>query len=288
MTDSTDDSFPELEPGLAAASAHFDGVADDHERALVDGSEELRSTVASFAAVKAVLNDLPPVPATELDDTLAAALAEFDSLGAAPAAAAAAFAVPRAAGVVAHPQRARWSRVLAVAAAAAIIGVVGVAIAKNVGTDHSASSTAAEKGFDATTVAGLSGGAVSPPLATGGVAGAAGPASTIGAINAPADALPSYDQPSDLRNLPGTEQDAQASTGDTGVPAVPAASGTPGQNGVPLTGPVVFPFTCPLTSSQVFIAEISWKGTPAAAVRDTVTGVTQAIDPQCKVLASTP
>jgi hypothetical protein len=64
------------------------------------------------------------------------------------------------------------------------------------------------------------------------------------------------------------------------------AKGTPGSNGIPLTGPLVFPFTCPLTAQQVFIAEISWQGTPAAAVRDTVTGITQAIDPHCKVLVS--
>jgi hypothetical protein len=50
----------------------------------------------------------------------------------------------------------------------------------------------------------------------------------------------------------------------------------------------VFPFTCPLTADQVFIAEISWKGTPAAAVRNTVKNITQAIDQQCNVLASAP
>ena len=149
MTDMNDDSSPELEPGLAAASAHFDGLADGDERALVEGSEELQGLVASFASVKVALNDLPPVPAAELEDTLAAALAEFDALGAVSAMpAAAAFS----AATLARPVRARWSRVLAVAAAAAIIGVVGVAVAKNVGTtDHSQASTAGEKSFGATT-----------------------------------------------------------------------------------------------------------------------------------------
>jgi hypothetical protein len=175
--------------------------------------------------------------------------------------------------------------VLAVAAAAAIIGVVGVAVAKNVGTTtHSAASTAGEK-FSATTTADASaaGGAAGPTTAAAGLASG----STIGAISGPADALPNYDQPSDLLTLPGSTQDAVA-TAESGAPVVPAASGTPGANGQPLNGPLVFPFTCPLTAHQVFIAEISWKGTPAAAVRDTVTNDTQAIDRQCKVLASAP
>jgi hypothetical protein len=42
---------------------------------------------------------------------------------------------------------------------------------------------------------------------------------------------------------------------------------------------------CPLGTHQVFVAEIVWKTTPAVVVRDTVTGVIQAIDDQCTVLA---
>ena len=40
-----------------------------------------------------------------------------------------------------------------------------------------------------------------------------------------------------------------------------------------------------LTEDQVFVAAIVYAGTPAIAVRDTVTGVTQALDEQCNVLA---
>jgi hypothetical protein len=47
-----------------------------------------------------------------------------------------------------------------------------------------------------------------------------------------------------------------------------------------------FPFTCELSADQVVLGEISWQGTPAVAVRDTVTGVTEAIDQQCNVLAT--
>ena len=49
-----------------------------------------------------------------------------------------------------------------------------------------------------------------------------------------------------------------------------------------------FAFDCTLTANQVILLEISWRGTPAVAVRDTVTGVIQAIDAQCNVLASAP
>jgi hypothetical protein len=162
-------------------------------------------------------------------------------------------------------------------------------VAKNVGTnDRSQASTAGEKSFGASTIAAAAGTAAgAAPGPTNAAAGGLASSSTIGAINAPADALPAYDQPSDLLTLPGSTQDA-AATAESGAPVVPPAAGTPGANGQPLNGPTVFAFTCPLTAHQVFIAEISWKGTPAAAVRDTVTGVTQAIDPQCKVLASAP
>ena len=40
-----------------------------------------------------------------------------------------------------------------------------------------------------------------------------------------------------------------------------------------------------LVDEQVFIADIVYNGRPAIAARDTVTGVTQAIDEQCNVLA---
>jgi hypothetical protein len=271
-----DDPFPELEPGLAAASAHFDGVADAHERALVDGSEALQATVASFAAVHLALNDLPPVSEADLDDTVAMALAAFDTL------AAAASRAPAVAARVDHP---RWSRVLTVAAAAVILGVVGVAVAKGVGGSTSRLSSAGKTAFDATTIAApSSAGGAAQASSSDAVAGQV--TSTIGAINASADALPSYDQITDLRTLPGSIEAAGAPA-DSGLPIVPGPdSGVRGSNGVPLTGPLVFPFTCPLTTQQLFIAEINWKGAPAAAVRDTVTGITQAIDRQCKVLVS--
>jgi hypothetical protein len=275
-----DSSLPELDPGVTAASAHFDGVADADERALVDGSDELRAMVASFATAKAALNDLPTVADADIDDMVAVALAEFDTLAASLSA-----ATSSASHAAARTLRPRWSRVLTIAAAAVIIGVVGVAIANGVGGNSSSTSSAGKTIFAATTIAAASAtsGALQPSAAAS-VAG--GATSTIGAINGSADALPRYDQTIDLRTLPGSV-DVAGATADSGLPSVPAPQGgTPGSNGIPLTGPVLFPFTCSLTPQQVFIAEINWKGAPAAAVRDTVTGITQAIDPQCNVLVS--
>ena len=274
-----DPSLPDLDPSdpdLLAASAVFDGVADDAERARVDASPVLGEMVVGFAAIRAALRDVPPAPAVELDDAVAAALAEFDVLANAPAVAAAA-TVPAAA-------RARWSRVLAVAAAAVLLGVVGVAVAKGVGgSSRSSSSSARTTGLQSATTP--AGGTVAAAADSDGSPGAFGVTSTIGVIDVAADALPAYDQPNDLRTLPGTVDSTVGGATADSAPVAPAAS--PGK-GVqqPLIGAMPFPFTCPLTAQQVFIAEISWKGTPAAAVRDTVTGITQAIDPQCKVLVS--
>ncbi len=41
----------------------------------------------------------------------------------------------------------------------------------------------------------------------------------------------------------------------------------------------------PRPATQVFVADILYNGRTAIAARDTVTGVTQAIDEQCNVLA---
>jgi hypothetical protein len=278
MNDDAPSESPSADPApdLLAASACFDGTADADERALVDASPELRRMVAGFAQVKTALNDLPPVPANELDDAIAAALAEFDVLGAVPAAAAAS---PR---VVPMARPTRWSRVLTVAAAAVVLGVVGVAVVKGIGgSNDSKSSTAAQTAFDASSAA--------PAVAGAAAESGAGATSTIGAINVSADVLPQYDQPKDLRTLPGTIAPTAGGVGaDSAPPAATAGAGTPGAKNAaqPLTGPLVFPFTCPLTAHQVFIAEILWRGAPAAAVRDTVTGVTQALDAQCNVLIS--
>ena len=72
VTDMPDDSLPDLDPGLAAASAHFDGVAEPTERAAVEASPELQRLVASFGTVKAALNDVPAVEPAEVDHVVVA------------------------------------------------------------------------------------------------------------------------------------------------------------------------------------------------------------------------
>ena len=260
--------LPDLSPEMALASAYLDATADPAGRDEVEASPELLRLVATFTSLRIALADLPPVPVANQDAAVAAALAEFDALGSAAATSAAA------ATVVAIRQRARWSRVVIAAAASLVIGVAGVAAMKSIG-DNSSKTSASH--VERTGVDGA-------PTAAGGAADVTDAATqqTIGVINGSADALPAYDRPEDLRTLPSS-----ATIDDKGVvvessvkPEVPTL---PHQ---PVVGPLTFPFTCPLSPTQLFIAEILWRGSPAAAVRDTVTGVTQAIDPQCSVLVS--
>lgn len=283
-----DTGLPEVDPELALASAYLDDDVDADERARLEASPSLLALVATLRRLRISLADVPaPLPASQ-DVAVAAALAEFDAIVARPAAAAAI-----AGNVVAMP-RARWSRVLTAAAAALIIGVVGVAVLN--ATGGGSSNSTSSKGGTGPGVVPAAGG-----TATDSAEGVT--ASTIGSIDGGADALPRYDQPDELRTLPdalspspgdvtGVESTSRdfhttqdSSNGATQGTGVPTAANTPGQ---PLIGQLVFPFHCPLTGGQVFIAEISWRGTPAAAVRDTVTGVTQAIDLQCNVLVSVP
>lgn len=269
MSDETLSPDPEHDGELLAA-AYLDGHATPEERARVEASPQLMALVATFARLRDGLTDVPPAPVGPRERGVAAALAEFDRLQAAPTAPVA----PTAPNVVPMRSR-RWGKVLTVAAGLALVGVVGVAALGSLGSSDQDSSSAVDPA-EARTAVDANGDA---PLAsqealdTMGVSGggseagsettAAGQSesstvATIGSIDGPGSPVPQLEQTSDLRTLP--------------EPKVAVAPS--------------FSFECPLADTQEILAEVTYQGTPAVVVRDTVTGVISALDSQCTVLAS--
>jgi hypothetical protein len=282
-----------LSPELELASAYLDGDVDEVQRARVEASPELMAIVASFRKVQSGLRDTPAADAAARDTAVLAALAEFDVLRAPPAAAVAPAAATN---VVPLQRRARFSRIMMSAAAALLIGGVGVVAIKSFGGSSSDQTSSADPAAAKEIAADTA----------GSIAGDAAPPQTIGAINGAASAVPALDEPQDLMAFAaapasntlagGADTTAFASTETTAAGAQETIAGTnaaatqtvAGGAQAPTSRAVVpsFSFDCPLQPNQVVVVEITWKGAPAVAVRDTVSGVIQAIDAQCTVLAS--
>lgn len=207
----------------------------------------------------AALADTPPVSADARETAISRALEVFDQMHTAP-------------NVVAFPGRRRWYRPVAAAAAVMLLGVVTVGALRGM---NSADSDMSSSGTVPAEVAGAK------TVASAADASAAGEAATptINAINATAMVVAEITSEEQLRSLPSPE--AAPNMQDT-VTSTTYTDSVRSSIYVALN----FPFECPLTADQVVLGEITWQGQPAAAVRDTVTGVTQAIDPQCNVLTT--
>jgi hypothetical protein len=118
--------------------------------------------------------------------------------------------------------------------------------------------------------------------------GKQGPEGTIGSIGGPADARVAVDTPAQLLSV--ADQYAPIDTSTTGAAVVTtqlggttasstaSTAGAESLNGRPA-------IACSLSRSQIVLAEITFRGVAAYAVRDTVTGTISAIDLTCHVLA---
>lgn len=209
----------------------------------------------------AALADTPPVSGEARDAAIARALDVFDRMHTAPT-------------VVAFPNRRRWYRPVAAAAAVALLGVVAISAMKGLGgsdSDMSSSGTAPLDVLSAKTA---------QSAADNGAGGGATP--TINVINAAAEAVPAVSSDDQLRALPMPD----SVTGRSDATEMSVAGVAEATTVEAPVRALTFAFDCPLTADQVVLGEITWMGQPAAAVRDTVTGVTLAIDPQCSVLAT--
>ena len=249
----TDHLHPDTEPTNeeTLASAFVDDQVTPEEAALVQATSNIQAMALSYLTLRAELADTGTSEPAARDLAVNAALAEFDALA----------AVPTTATAVVHlSTRRQWpTRVLAAAAAVAILGVAGVVVFG--GNDRNSQDNTASRSGDTAVAA-----------ESQDVAGGAAP-STIGAINGSADYAAVIDTPQQLHDL-------------AAPPAATPTALTTDENAT--SAPIDAKYTTPgsqcLSTTQVFLASIVYQGSPAIAARDTVTGVTQAIDEQCRVL----
>lgn len=249
----TDHLHPEHDDTELIASGFVDGTLTADEAAQVEASPDTAALAATFATVRTLLGDVAPAPAEARDRALAAALAAFDERGAdAPA--------ERAAAVVHLADRRRWpARVLAAAAAVVVLGVIGVSVFRSPDNDKSSGSMATDAARSV-----LPAGADSAP-------------GTMGVFNVAASPAIAVHSPEELLAL----AEAKVAPAAGSAPATTVVSGGVAAEDASSVSPAL---RC-LTDSQVFVADILYNGRLAIAARDTVTGVTQAIDEQCTVLA---
>lgn len=252
-----DDLHPDPTDTELLASALVDGSATADEAGAIESSPDTDTLADEFRTVRALLADTPPAQAEARERAVAAALAVFDELSADTSLVAAAQA--SAAPVIRLADRRRWpTRVLAAAAAVVVVGVVGVTVFQSPSEDGSSATNATDM--------------VRIEAASDQYAEA-----TIGAINAPATPAVAIHSPEELLALAEAKMAPTAADGSPATTVAGEATAGMAGGGSPAR-------EC-LEGDQVFVADILYNGRAAIAARDTVTGVTQAIDEQCNVLA---
>jgi hypothetical protein len=122
-----DDDFSEL---ILRASAYLDGELDADERERAESDPAVMAEVEALRALQAEVRDVEPPGADAREAAIAAALAEFDALQPAPAAASGMAAQGGADRVVPFRPRPSYARWLTAAAAVVGVGLVGVVIAQ--------------------------------------------------------------------------------------------------------------------------------------------------------------
>ncbi len=239
----------DMTPEHELASAYLDGDVTAVERARVEATPELRALVASMREASTMIAAVPVVSEAVRNAAIASALGEFN--------------------VVSLDSHRRWpNKVLAAAAAVVLLGVVGVSVLQNTSDDKSeTASREVEPKFDANTA---------DDAASAGVPETAGGEAVV-SMTAPIV----IDNPQQLLALTvPSPPAADDGGGPTGSETTDAPADTQRVESYNLEA-----LAC-MNDDQVFLADIYYQGALAIAVRDTVTGVTQAIDSNCTVLAS--
>lgn len=227
------------------ASAYLDNEVTPGERAHIESTPELLALVASLRHIAEAIALVPTAGHAVREAAIAAATGEFDTRNGNG-------------DVISLAGRRRWpTAVMSVAAAAVLLGVVGITVLRD--SDDKQSDTAAA--------------ATAPKLETSTAEDGVGAAlpENSGEVLVAMDAAIAIDDPQDLLALPYP-------------PVAPPADTTQGADEDAQRSYNVDALAC-MTDDQLFLADIYFQGMLAIAVRDTVTGVTEAIDGNCTVLA---
>lgn len=233
----------------ALASAYLDGDVTAAERARVEGEPELLTLVASMRHVSTAIGTVAAPTAAIRERGIAAALAEFDALG-------------NRTNVISLAGRRRLSTaVLSAAAAVILLGVVAVAVFQSDSGSNKSETASLETDTK-----------MASPEAAEDAVGAGVPTNDADEVLVAMEAPIEIENPEQLAAL--TIPEPSANTGGVG-----------GDGDAQRVESLYIDALACMNDDQVFLADIYYRGTPAIAVRDTVTGVTEAIDSTCTVLA---
>ncbi len=259
------------------ASAYLDGELDAADRATAAADPDTMALVDSFAQISTALGEIGPVDGSTRTAAMAAALAEFDAIHGAPAATPA--GAPASASVTSlQSRRLRRYRLITGAAAAAVAVVVGVA-ALNASRDADESlSSATEIPAAADAAAELPTEKSTDTAAVEQTTAAAGAVFADSATAVPPEigdkaALAQY----------ASDLDAARSS----LPALSSTTASPPVAAPELSAAAAIALPDCLVANQIVLGPITFQGTPAFAIRDSVDGTVQAIDAvDCRVLES--
>lgn len=244
---SDNDLPPEIGAEHLLANAYLDNELTARERERVEQSPEIRALVAPLRAVQDALADTFPI-VTRRETAISVALGEFDRLQLMTS------ELPAGGSVVALADRRRWPKaVLSAAAALLLVGIVGTAALRS--SSDSSSETAS---LDTTAKVADA----ASDTADDGATVAAAPAAAEDVSLALAEPIEIVEPAQLLAIAADDEQMAERQMTYSSH------------------------FLACMRDGQLFLADISYRGTVAIAVRDTVTGETHAVDENCVVLAS--
>lgn len=258
------------------ASAYLDGELEADERALVAADAEAMAMVESFTQVRTVLGTVAPVVDSTRTAAMAAALAEFDAMRTAPPTTGS-VREPAARVNSLQARRQRNQRLLTGAAAAAVVGVLGIA-ALNAGRgDDSTSSGAASEAtagdIAATRAAPSPAAADTADTASAGVGGQA---------DAGLADVPEIDSAEGLAQY-ATDLEQRMST-DASTTAAPSLAATE----IAAPASLHVQPACLGAAGYLWLGDITVRGTAAFAVRD-ATGMLLAIAvDDCRTLLPAP
>jgi hypothetical protein len=269
------------EADLARLNDALDAVVDGRTARVPGTLAADDGWLAAFAAVRhAVRHDEPADLGTRRDAAVAAALAVFDAEHAVQGGVAPVDAhrddhltTPddEPDGTADLVQPLRWRRLGPLAAAAALLVVVGTVVSLQ-GRSSDMDSSAGEASITTEPGGSMTAKAVADTSADAIQNGAPGP--TIDSIEGPAVAAPTIDTPAQLLDLARAYD--RAGSADTTAPGAAVAAVT---REIPGYG-------CPLGPDQVVLAEVLWQGALGVAVYDTANGTVSVVDPTCATLTS--
>ncbi|HEY0520380.1 MAG TPA: hypothetical protein VGC84_12875 [Ilumatobacteraceae bacterium] len=276
-------SNDELPPNTELASAYLDGEVDAGARAAVEATPGLSGVIDSFARVRAAVGDVPAVSDNARNAAIDAALAHFDVMNSAGRPATASDGKV----LAMRSRRERIYRVVTGVAAALVVGFVAISA---VNSSHGSDSKSSSAATIAPTAAASE--ASTPQLkaavdVAGATAAGAGTAAPAAGSDSAAQTQIAAAEPRVIDSTTALAEFAASVEPRGPVGGTTPSANTQAAGNAPAPG--AYGAVSCITSDQHVLGPIVYKGNVAFAVRNTSTGVLEAIDAaNCRVLDQVP